>query len=85
MGGRDRQIDDDRDVRIAQQFLNRANPGNAVAFRLFPCPGQIQIGAGRKLELREFAAVFHVNAADFTAADDANLDFFHYWLSPIPV
>ncbi|MNJ57208.1 hypothetical protein D3C77_527890 [compost metagenome] len=78
VNGWDRQVDHDIDIRIAEQLIRGASTGNAVFLRLFPSPVQIQISAGRELQNAEFLAVFHINAAYFSTADNAYLHSIHH-------
>ncbi|MNN83041.1 hypothetical protein D3C81_2000460 [compost metagenome] len=82
---RNGQVDHDLNVGILQQLVNRAGSGDVVLFGLLPRPVHIEVGTGHKIKRLELCAIFHVNAADFAAADNPYLDFVHYWLSPMPV
>ncbi|MNJ36936.1 hypothetical protein D3C77_317410 [compost metagenome] len=76
--GRNGQINDDADLRVAEQLIRSTGAGDVIFLRLLPSPAQVKISAGCQLKNTEFVAVFHINAADFSAADNANLHFVHH-------
>ncbi len=71
----DGEVQDDLDGRVAQQFLDRAGPGDAELLGFGPGAAQVEIRAGGDLQDLEGFAVLKVIGADIAAADDADFDW----------
>src|SRR6266568_3070929 len=70
-----REIDNDLDFWISQQFLYRACFGNTVMSRLATCSFHIDVRTSNDLQNVKEAGRFKINTADITTTDDANGGF----------
>lgn len=50
MGCRNRQVNDDLDVRILEQLVNRASTGDVILLGLLLRPVQVEVGAGDEIK-----------------------------------